>query len=79
MGSPASTNAEPVTAAAGIRLYLHDAASVNEQRLHESTAWDVQDVCFAARATMAPPRPEVADSAVNADKLTAEIVAEEKK
>jgi hypothetical protein len=41
--------------------------------------WHLQDGRFAALATMAPPRPEVADSAVDADKLTAEIVAEEKK
>jgi hypothetical protein len=39
----------------------------------------LQDARFAVRATMAPPRPEVAQSTADADKLTAETVAEEKK
>ena len=79
MGVPASAYAEPVTAAAGIELDLTQCSVFQQNHRHDIAAWQLQDACFAARATMAPPRPAVADSAVDADKLTAEIVAEEKK
>jgi hypothetical protein len=78
MGLPASTHAEPVT----LRIQPSNCRLITQQvfgQQHETQVWNVQDVRLAARATMAPPRPQVADSAVDADKLTAEIVAEEKK